>query len=136
MFPTISTGSRRKLLLPLVALSLFACAAVAQQRAADRGVPDVERLRAHVNYLASDKLEGRRTGTPGAEEAARYVADEFKRLGIAPGVAGHFTVYTAQKAGRNITFQDYSQMFPYVAGVELGKGNAMTLTTRAADSSA
>ncbi|PYS80885.1 MAG: hypothetical protein DMF67_18875 [Acidobacteria bacterium] len=126
MFPTISTGSRRKLLLPLVALSLFACAAVAQQRAADRGVPDVERLRAHVNYLASDKLEGRRTGTPGAEEAARYVAEEFQRLGLAPGVENSI----AFQSGPSRIGGGYFQMFPYVAGVELGKGNAMTLATR------
>src|SRR5437588_140293 len=131
MFPTISTGSRRKLLLPLVALSLFACAAVAQQRAADRGVPDVERLRAHVNYLASDKLEGRRTGTPGAEEAARYVAEEFRRLGLAPGVENSITF----QSGPSRIGGGYFQMFPYVAGVELGKSNEMTLTARTADGS-
>src|SRR5437588_5251916 len=130
MFPTISTGSRRKLLLPLVALSLFACAAVAQQRAADRGVPDVERLRAHVNYLASDKLEGRRTGTPGAEEAARYVAEEFRRLGIAPAFESSIT-FQSGPSRLGGAFQGYFQMFPYVAGVELGKGNAITLTTAA-----
>ena len=38
-----------------------------------------ERLRAHVTYLASDKLEGRRTGTPGARLAAEYIVREFAR---------------------------------------------------------
>jgi len=82
MLSKISTVPRRKLLLPLVALSLVASAAVAQQKADDRGVPDVQRLRAAINYLASDKLEGRRTGTPGAKEAAQYVAEEFNRYGL------------------------------------------------------
>src|ERR687888_2495715 len=106
----------RKSLRLLLPFALAASAAVAQQKASDRSVPDVERLRAHINYLASDKLEGRRTGTPGAEEAARYVAEEFRRLGLAPGgVAG---------VARRDKFElrEYMQEFPYVAGVELGKG--------------
>jgi Zn-dependent M28 family amino/carboxypeptidase len=125
----------RKSLRLILAVSLAASAALAQQRADGPGVPDVARLRAHINYLASDRLEGRRTGTPGAEEAARYVAAEFKRLGLAPGVTNSITFRPAPNeiAG---AFQGYFQTFPYVAGVELGKGNAMTLTTRAADSSA
>ncbi len=86
-----------------------------------RSAPDVERLRAHVTYLASDKLEGRRTGTPGAEEAARYVAREFMRLGLAPG---------GNTPAGGPTERSYFQQFPYVAGVELGKGNALTVTRR------
>jgi aminopeptidase YwaD len=34
------------------------------------------------SILASDSLEGRRTGTPGADKAARYIAAEFKRIGL------------------------------------------------------
>ncbi len=34
------------------------------------------------SILASDSLEGRRTGAPGAEKAARYIASEFKRIGL------------------------------------------------------
>ena len=68
----------------LLSLALLAPSALAQTDAKP-SVPDVERLRAHVTYLASDRLEGRRTGTRGAEEAARYVAREFLRLGLAPG---------------------------------------------------
>ena len=34
-------------------------------------------LRKHVGYLASDKLEGRRTGEPGATVAAGYVTNQF-----------------------------------------------------------
>ncbi|MDQ3917861.1 MAG: M20/M25/M40 family metallo-hydrolase [Acidobacteriota bacterium] len=134
MFSKISSGSRRRLLLPLFAVSLAASAVLAQQRAADPDVPDVERLRAYITYLASDKLEGRRTGTPGAEEAARYVAAEFKRLGLAPGVTSSITFWSGPNelggAGRG-----YFQRFPYVAGVELGKNNSLTVTRRVVEPS-
>jgi aminopeptidase YwaD len=134
MFLKISSGSRRRLLLPLFAVSLAAFAVLAQQRVAGPDVPDVERLRAHITYLASDKLEGRRTGTPGAEEAARYVAAEFKRLGLAPGVTNSITFWSGPNeldgAGRG-----YFQRFPYVAGVELGRNNSLTVTRRVVEPS-
>lgn len=44
-------------------------------------------LRKHVAYLASDKLEGRRTGEPGAAAAAAYVADMFAKFHLKPGAA-------------------------------------------------
>ena len=40
--------------------------------------------RAQVAYLADDKLEGRLTGTKGAELAAKYVADQFRKAGLQP----------------------------------------------------
>lgn len=43
-------------------------------------------LRKHIEYLASDKLEGRRTGEPGATVAAGYVANIFANLHLKPGV--------------------------------------------------
>lgn len=113
----------RKKLRLLLALLLLAPSVLAQH-AAKPLVPDVERLRAHVTYLASDKLEGRRTGTSGAQEAARYVAREFMRYGLRPG---------GNTASDELNEQSYFQEFPYVAGVELGKGNAMTLTWRVGD---
>lgn len=44
----------------------------------------------HVQYLADDKLEGRRTGTPGYETAVQYVEGQFKTIGLKPaGVQGY-----------------------------------------------
>ncbi len=111
----------QKTLRLLLALLLLAPSAFAQTTAKPSG-PEVERLRAHVTYLASEKLEGRRTGTGGAQEAARYVAREFLRLGLRAGGSG---------ACDELTEDCYLQEFPYVAGVELGKGNALTATRRA-----
>ena len=39
----------------------------------------------HVEYLASDALEGRNVGTPGFEKAVAYVEGEFKKIGLKPG---------------------------------------------------
>lgn len=44
-----------------------------------------ENLRAHVEYLADDRLEGRMTGEPGYDMAAEYVAGVFGELGLEPG---------------------------------------------------
>ena len=57
----------------------------------------------HVRYLASDKLEGRMTGTEGARRAGEYIAARFKEAGLEP-------------LGDNGT---YFQEFPFPAGVEL-----------------
>ncbi|HYC92356.1 MAG TPA: M28 family metallopeptidase [Thermoanaerobaculia bacterium] len=45
-------------------------------------------IRAHVNYLASDILEGRETGTRGYDVAAAYVAAQFEAAGAEPAGDG------------------------------------------------
>lgn len=100
----------------IAALLLTAVAAIAQQQTQD---PSPSLLRQHISYLASDALDGRRTGTAGANDAARYIAGEFARLGLrAP---------EPPKSGRklSIAMARYLQTFPYVAGVELGNGNSL-----------
>ncbi len=42
-------------------------------------------MRAHVEFLADDLLEGRDAGTRGYDIAARYVASRFDALGLNPG---------------------------------------------------
>lgn len=44
----------------------------------------VSDLKLRLSILASDSLEGRRSGAIGAEKAARYIAQEFKRFGLKP----------------------------------------------------
>jgi Zn-dependent M28 family amino/carboxypeptidase len=36
----------------------------------------------HLYILASDEMEGRKTGTPGIEKAAKYIENEFKNIGL------------------------------------------------------
>jgi len=49
-------------------------------------VIDGERAQSYVYVLASDSLEGRRTGLPGGEKAADWIADQFASFGLLPGV--------------------------------------------------
>ena len=45
----------------------------------------------HVEYLASDELQGRNVGSPGYEKAAKYVAKQFAEAGLKPaGGSGYF----------------------------------------------
>ena len=41
-----------------------------------------QRLKNSIQYLASDDLDGRGVGTDGLNEAAEYLADKFKKLGL------------------------------------------------------
>jgi hypothetical protein len=41
-------------------------------------------LEAHIHYLADDKLEGRRAGSPGEKLASDYISIEFARAGLQP----------------------------------------------------
>ncbi|HYL35505.1 MAG TPA: M28 family metallopeptidase [Bryobacteraceae bacterium] len=45
----------------------------------------------HIEFLASDDLQGRNTGSEGHLKAARYVAGELERAGLKPaGTSGYF----------------------------------------------
>jgi len=44
-----------------------------------------EGIREHVRQLADDRLQGRDTGSPGADLAADYIAAQFKQLRLKPG---------------------------------------------------
>ena len=44
----------------------------------------IKRLKADIEYLASDELEGRRTGSEGEQKAAAYIESQYRKEGIAP----------------------------------------------------
>ncbi|HKR10448.1 MAG TPA: M20/M25/M40 family metallo-hydrolase [Pyrinomonadaceae bacterium] len=109
--------------LQICVLLLVTVTAVAQTTtpAPSQDGPSASKLQQHVSYLASDALDGRRTGTAGATDAARYIAGEFARLGLKPATAGPATRRPSQIMPR------YLQSFPYVAGVELGPKNELLI---------
>ena len=41
-------------------------------------------IRKHIEFLADDALEGRMTGSAGEKQAADYIAEQFKQLGLKP----------------------------------------------------
>ena len=43
-----------------------------------------QRLQSHVSFLASPELSGRQPGTPGNRQAARYIEEQFRAVGLQP----------------------------------------------------
>lgn len=70
--------------LLLTAALLAAASPLAAEPAAEP-VFSPDQVRAHVEFLADDLLEGRDAGTRGYDIAALYVASRFDALGLKPG---------------------------------------------------
>lgn len=126
----------RKFLNLALILSLSLPVAVFAQQPAT--TPSVDRLREMVTHLASDQLEGRRTGTQGANDAAEYIRDQFRSLGLSPGMPRVDAARTRADGGRRPasrgeTAARYLQPFPYVSQVELGKNNLFLVNPGRAD---
>ena len=67
----------------LAPLALVSAAAAPAQQAIDPAA--AQRVRADVEFLASDLLEGRDTGSRGYDIGASYVASQFRAIGLQPG---------------------------------------------------
>ena len=79
-------------------LGLAGC--TARSAPAPQGAADSLRVRADVEYLASDALEGRGTGTPGNDSAAAFVARRYAVLGLREGAPGYRQPFIARSAMR------------------------------------
>jgi hypothetical protein len=44
----------------------------------------IQNLKGHIQFLASDELEGRRAGTPGEQKAIHYIVEQYQGLAIQP----------------------------------------------------
>src|SRR5882762_10148654 len=89
MTKTISIG----ILLPFgLALLLTAQPATRTNTSGGQSsIGDSSRWWSYVEFLASDKLEGRNTGSEGHRKAAEFVAAEFERDGLkAAGESGNY----------------------------------------------
>jgi aminopeptidase YwaD len=82
-------------------LALFYSSSEAQKlKKADRIV--MSHLKSHIQYLASDELEGRRTGTEGEKKAMEYISRQFRDAGLAPkGTNGFYQSFEINE-GRQI----------------------------------
>jgi opacity protein-like surface antigen len=67
-----------KFYLFAVAACLLSAGAVSAQDISEKN------LRKHIEYLASDKLKGRATGTSEEHKAAKYIAKQFRKIGLTP----------------------------------------------------
>ena len=91
----------KKLLYLLCVLSLSVAVFADQVR---------ENLVLHIEYLADDAREGRGIGTKGLDEAADYIAEQFKEIGLKPAFG-----------------DSYFQPFEMGWGVELKEDNKLVL---------
>lgn len=74
----------KRQLFGFLLLLTFAVGLSAQKE--QKGTSLETNLRKHVEFLSSDKLEGRRAGEPGAVAAGVYVEGQFRKIGLKPGV--------------------------------------------------
>lgn len=91
----------------LVLTGLLIANTVGAQNRADRTV--IKQLKADIEYLASDELEGRRVGSAGEQKAADYIEKRYKEMGIAP--------YKG----------NYRYAFPYIDGKEILKTTSLKI---------
>lgn len=99
----------RKLLMMPVFLGVLLAGCQPGQDSAPRDATariDVDRIRAHMEFLADDLLEGRNTGERGYDIAAHYFATQCKLLGLEPG--GDEGGYFQEIAFRTSAFRDGS----------------------------
>jgi hypothetical protein len=107
--------------LPLIAALLLVTAAPLAQAPASR-------TRAHVEFLASDKLEGREAGSAGERLAAEYLAAELARLGARPlpGRGDMFLPFEFTAGSRD----GGSRVALHQGSVDRSQGPARTFTER------
>jgi hypothetical protein len=96
----------KKLFLLLLVLS----SAAYGQKMSKADKKTLSNLKKHISYLASDELEGRRTGSEGERKAANYIAEEFRKIGLtAAGDNGSylqaFEVNDGKQVGPNTFLQ-------------------------------
>ncbi|MCU0237902.1 MAG: M20/M25/M40 family metallo-hydrolase [Pyrinomonadaceae bacterium] len=99
----------KKQLFSILFLLLLSLSVSAQKAKTVKPDQTLQRLKIHVSYLASDKLEGRRTGEKGATYAAGYVANMFANYKLkAPKINGK---------------SNYLQQFPFISETKNPNGS-------------
>ena len=74
----------------LLVLLLF-LASCSSQKSISTDDKSLTNLKAHIQFLSDDKLEGRRAGSAGEKMAMDYIADQFNAIGLAPkGTSEYF----------------------------------------------
>lgn len=64
-------------------------------------VDDAE-MRATIGILASDAFEGRMAGTPGADKAAAYIAERFRKADVEAPAGGYLQAFEVNREPRNL----------------------------------
>ena len=74
-----------------------------------------EDLKKHLTFLASDSLKGRNTGSAEQKVAANYIADHFKKVGLAPVQGSYFQkVGLVNRSWSNVLFSARGKNYEYM----------------------
>ena len=68
----------------IVLMMLFVPMGLLAQRLSKADKLLIQNLKGHIQFLASDELEGRRAGTPGEQKAIHYIVEQYQGLAIQP----------------------------------------------------
>ena len=98
---------KKYILLFVLIISTF----VAAQKNPDNPKITSEEIKEHLEFLASDAMKGRFSGSPEERKAGNYIMEDFKRHGLKPAFNG-----------------SYFQEFPFIEKVELTKNNSLKIT--------
>lgn len=76
--------------ITLISATVFAAAAppLPSQETLQTIRPDA--IKAHMQFLSDDLMEGRETGTRGYDLAANYIRSQFQEIGLKPGANGSY----------------------------------------------
>lgn len=95
----------------IVFLILLLSSAAYGQKMSKAEKKTLANLKKHVSFLASDELEGRRTGSEGERKAAAYISEEFKKIGLKPsGESGSYLQPFEVNDGKFITPNTYLEI--------------------------
>ena len=73
---------KKTILLLFILVINFSCQKTIKNTASIDPAIDSLLVKKHLYTLASDKMQGRKAGTPGIEKAASYIETEFKKIGL------------------------------------------------------
>ena len=89
--------------------TMLSLASLADSLQAQR--PEPPRLLDDIRFLSDDRLQGRMTGSSGADSAAAYLARRFSQVGLQPAAGGWFQSFTV---GREAPAAKPAQIGPLV----------------------
>ena len=115
-------------------IALFFISFVAQaQHKIENNATVIASLKKNINFLADDKLEGRRTGTAGEKLAYKFIQTEFKKAGLKTFTVDkqyvqEFEVNEGREIGKSTTFiiddiayTENEHFFPFAFSGNLGE---------------
>lgn len=91
----------RKIGINSFLIIFFIAGCTSSRQVAKPDTQTLDNIKSHIQYLADDKLEGRRTGTNGEKLAMEYISSQFSNIGLLPkGTENYyqaFDVYDGKK---------------------------------------